>query len=373
MNAVIGVNLLWLVPGVVGGSEEYILRLLRAVDRLDPDDLWLRLYAQPELVEAHPDLLDRFEIRLSPVNLRRKSARILAEHSWLAQASRGDDLVHHGGGVIPAIAPAPAVVTIHDLQPLDLPENFKNDRRRWLDTMLPKTAKSARAILCPSEFTAGRVRELLSVEPERVVVVPHGHELVEPGVLDEVAHQQNLDRFGRYFLFPSITYAHKRHIDLVHALDMLRDRFPDLQVVMTGGVGPRTDAIANRITQLDLHDRCHVLGRVSENLLDSLYRSAAALVFPSAYEGFGNPTLEAMARGCPVVSTTAASIPEVVGDAALLVEPSNARDLAEAMARILTEPDLTASLRELGVERAKRFGWRGAGEALLSAYRDALP
>ena len=80
-----------------------------------------------------------------------------------------------------------------------------------------------------------------------------------------------------------------------------------------------------------------------------------------------------MARGCPVVSTTAASIPEVVGDAALLVEPSNARALAEAMARILTEPDLVANLREAGVERSKQFGWRGAGEALLSAYRDALP
>ncbi len=231
----------------------------------------------------------------------------------------------------------------------------------------------ARSVLCPSQFTARRVTELLGVEPERIVVVPHGHDPVEPGVIDEVAHQQNLGQFGRFVLLPSIAYAHKRHIDLVHALDILRDRFPDLQVVMTGGPGPRSEAIANRIVQLELEDRCHVLGRVSESLLDSLYRSAAALVFPSAYEGFGNPTLEAMARGCPVISTTAASIPEVVGEAGILIEPAQPRLLADAMARVLGDPELSESLSSAGVVRAQNFGWRSAGEALLDAYRGALP
>lgn len=372
MTPVVGVNLLWMVPGVVGGSEEYILRLLRAVDRLDPHDLSLRIYAQQSLVDAHPDLLERFEVEVCPLRTKSKAARIAAEHSWLARATKNDDLVHHGGGVIPAFSPAPAVMTIHDVQPLDLPENFGKSRRRWLDSMIPRSVNVARLVLCPSEFTAGRVAELLQVEREKLVVVHHGHEFVEPGVLDPVADQQNKERFGRFVLFPGIAYAHKRHIDLVHALDILRDRFPDLQVVMTGGQGPRSEAIANRVTQLDLRDRCHILGRVSESLLDSLYRSAAALVFPSAYEGFGNPALEAMARGCPVISTTAASIPEVVGDAALLVEPSNARELAAGMARFLNDPQLADRLAAAGVERATKFGWRSAGEALLGAYRGAL-
>lgn len=372
MNPIVGVNLLWLVPGVVGGSEEYILRLLRSVDRLDPGDLWVRLYAQPELVVAHPDLLDRFETRLSPSRIRSKPGRVAAENSWLAHATRNDDLVHHAGGVVPAIATAPAVVTIHDLQPLDMPENFGPARRRWLNTVLPHTARKARSVLCPSSFTAGRVGELLGVEDDRLVVVPHGHEPVESGVVDLVAHQQNLDRFGRFVLFPGIAYAHKRHIDLVDALDLLRDRFGDLQVVMTGGQGPETERLRAHIGELGLENRCHLLGRVSEDLLDSLYRSAKALVFPSAYEGFGNPALEAMARGCPVITTTAASLPEVVGDAALLVEPCDPVALSAAMARVLDDSHLRRDLAEAGIRRAAVFDWRSAGEALLGAYRDAL-
>ncbi len=372
MNPVVGVNLLWLVPGVVGGSEEYILRLLRAVDRLDPGDLWIRLYAQPELVAAHPDLLDRFETRLGPSKLGSKPARILAENSWLARVTRQDDLVHHAGGVIPMIAPTPAVVTIHDLQPLDMPENFGPARRRWLKTVLPHTAQTARLVLCPSSFTAGRVLELLDVDSQRLVVVPHGHEPVESGIVDPAAHQGNLDRFGRFLLFPGIAYAHKRHIDLIDALDLLGDRFGDVQLVMTGGPGPESAKLAEHIVKLGLQDRCHVLGRVSEELLDSLYRSAQALVFPSVYEGFGNPALEAMARGCPVITTTSASLPEVVGSAALLVEPRDPTGLSTTIARVLDDKNLRQELSMAGVRRAEKFGWRSAGETLLGAYRDAL-
>ncbi|MEZ5411883.1 MAG: glycosyltransferase family 1 protein [Acidimicrobiales bacterium] len=369
----VGVNLLWLVPGVVGGSEEYTLRLLGALDQLGvADDLWLRLYGSSDLFEAHPHLARQFETRVSPVGSRSKGVRIGAENSWLAAVSRNDDLVHHAGGVVPFVRSQTSVLTIHDLQPLEMPGNFSPLKRRWLGSMLPRSVRAARLVLCPSEFTAGTITERLGVPPERVRVVRHGHEPTEPGVLDAGADAALTARYGRYLLLPAIAYAHKRHVDAVAALDRLRDRFGDLHLVCTGRPGPETPALERLISELALTDRVHLLGRVPADELDALYRSAAALVFPSAYEGFGNPALEAMARGCPVVATTAGALPEVVGDAGLLVPPGRPGALAAAVARVLDEPGLAERLRAEGPARADRFSWLRAGRELATAYRDAL-
>ena len=368
----VGVNLLWLVPGVVGGSEEYTLRLLGALDQIGADDLWLRLYGSPDLFEAHPQLARQFETRVSPGGSGSKGVRIGAENSWLAAVSCHDDLVHHAGGVVPLVRSQTSVVTIHDLQPLEMPENFSVLKRRWLGSMLPRSVRAARLVLCPSEFTADTITDRLGVPPERVRVVHHGHEPTEPGVLDEAADAALQARYGRYLLLPAIAYAHKRHADAVAALDRLRDRFGDLQLVCTGRPGPETPALERLIGDLGLADRVHLLGRVPADELDALYRSAVALVFPSAYEGFGNPALEAMARGCPVVATTAGALPEVVGDAGLLVPPGRPGALAAAVARVLDEPGLADRLRADGLARSADFSWLRAGRELATAYRDAL-
>lgn len=367
----IGVNLMWLVPGVVGGSEEYTLRLLRAVDKLRCNDLWLRLYGQQDLFDAHPDLVNRFEVRVGP-SIGSKAARVGLEHSWLAAVSRHDDLVHHAGGVVPAMRSCPTVVTIHDLQPLEMPERFSPLKRRWLSVMLPSSVRAARLVLCPSEFTAQSITTRLGAAPSKVEVVRHGHAKVEAGVLDRDADRQLRDRFGRYLLLPGIAYAHKRHRDLIRVLDRLRDRFDDLSVVLTGTPGPESNALAAQAAELGLSRRVHVLGRVPEQELDNLYRSAAALVFPSEYEGFGNPVVEAMARGCPVITTDATALPEVAGDAGLIVPVGRPEALAAAVARVLEEPDLADNLRVAGVERATQFSWDAAGSRLAECYRRAV-
>ena len=368
----VGVNLLWLAPGVVGGSEEYTLRLLRAVDQLACDDLWVRLYGPAVLFETYPELSRQFETQVAPpVWGGSKPARILAENSWLAAATRLDDLVHHAGGVVPMVRSQTSVLTIHDLQPLEMPQHFSPAKRRWLGTMRPYSARAARLVLCPSDFTAGRVSSLLGVPDQRVRVVRHGHEPTEPGVLDQTADADLRQRYGRYLLLPAIAYPHKRHVDLVLALDRLRHRFGDLSVVLTGRAGPETPELERLTHQLGLDDRVHVLGRVPEDELDALYRSAIALVFPSTYEGFGHPALEAMARGCPVVATTAGALPEVVGSAGLLVPPCHPGALAAAVARVLDEPGLADELRAAGLKQARRFSWLSAGRALADSYRQA--
>ncbi|MGI9612591.1 MAG: glycosyltransferase family 4 protein [Acidimicrobiales bacterium] len=369
--ATIGINLLWLVPGVVGGSEEYTLRLLRGLDQFGSDDLWIRLYGQRALFEAHPDLRSRFEVEVCP-DVAAKSLRVVAENSWLATVSRNDDLLHHAGGVIPMVRSQVPLLTVHDLQPLEMPEYFSYAKKRWLATMIPRSVRSARFVLCPSEFTAERISALLGASRSKLRVIRHGHEECEPGVLDPARDADLRERFGRYLLLPAITYRHKRHIDLIVALDRLRDRFGDLSVVITGRADSEAEAIDRLIARLELGDRVHLLGRVSEDELDALYRSASAMVFPSEYEGFGNPVLEAMARGCPVVTTDAAALPEVAGLAGLIVPVGHPVALAGAIARVLDEPGLAEELSAAGVERAKRFSWRDASAQLADCYREAL-
>lgn len=359
----IGVNLLWLVTGVVGGSEEYTVRLLSAVDADEP----LRLYCRPDLVAAHPELGERHEIVHPPWTPRSKLDRIAAEHSWLAWAARHDHLVHHAGGVVPFVTSTPTVLTIHDLQPLEMPENFSAAKLAWLRSTLRPSVRRARLVLCPSAFTAERVVELLDGDVDRVVVVPHGHDA--PAAPDAAALAA-AERYGRFVLLPAIAYPHKRHVDLIEAVARVRAQHPDLGVVLTGRPGPELPTVRARAADLDVP--VQALGRVPEVELDALYHRAEALVFPSEYEGFGNPIVEAMARGCPVVATTATCMPEVAGDAAILVPPCEPAALATAIGRVLDDPAERARLVAAGRDRAARFGWGEAGAALAAAYRRGL-
>lgn len=368
---VVGVNLLWLVPGVVGGSEEYTLRLLRGIEPGRSDDLRIRLYGQQGLLDTHPDLGERFEFRVLP-NLAAKQTRIVAENTWLAAVSRKDDLVHYAGGVLPLVRRAPAVLTVHDLQPFDMPEHFSPLKRRWLGWMVPRSVRASVLTLVPSEFSSDRVQALIGVDASRLRVVPHGLDPQPVGLLDPAADARLRARFGRYLLLPAIAYPHKRHADLVRALHGLRERFPDLSVVFTGRSGPETTALESLTTELGLDGRVHHLGRVDEQELDSLYRSAAAMVFPSAYEGFGNPVVEAMARGCPVIASDAGALPAVAGSAAVIVPVGDIGALGDAIASVLGPSTLRARLMEAGPERAARFSGSAAAERLVECYRQAL-
>ena len=372
MTAVVGVNLLWLVPGVVGGSEEYTTRLLSALARQGPDDLRLRLYARADLAAAHPDLVEQYEIVVAPRRMAAKGARVAVEHSWLAVASRGDDLVHHAGGVVPALRSTPTVLTVHDLQPLDLPANFSALKKRWLHLMVPRSARSARLVMTPSRFTAERIIDRLGVDPTGVRVVPHGHPPVRPGPPSEPVAAELAARFGRFVLYPAIAYPHKRHVDLLEAFASLAIGRPGLSLVLTGGAAGACSDIDRWCASSPLGERVHRLGRVPADELDLLLRAAAAVAIPSEYEGFGNPALEAMARGTPAVVADAGSLPEVVGSAAAVVPARDPAALAAALARILDDDEWAGELRRRGPQRAATFDDASSATALADSYRVAL-
>ena len=377
----VGVNLLWLQPGVVGGSETYTVRLLRGLaERYS--DLDYTLFALPELEGAYPDLTRTFRTVYAPVSGRLKPARVLAgENTWLLRQCRRRhiDLVHHAGGTMPFLHAGRQVLTIHDLQYLYYPEYFTRSKLAWLRSVVPRSAEAARLVLTPSEFTRRTVIERLGIDPTFVVVVPHGISPHEP--TEEPSDvRKRYDISERFFLYPAVTYPHKNHLLLVNAFARVLKAHPDVTLVLTGARGStqwgpaRSTAgvIAQEIRNQGIEERVRPLGYVAHADLIALYKGAVALVFPSRFEGFGAPILEAWAAGCPVIAADSTAIPEVVGDAGYLLSPDNPEQWARAMRDLLDDEDLRTIYARAGEARVKEFTWVRSADILEDSYAHAL-
>lgn len=367
---VVGVNLTWLVPGVVGGSEEYTIRLLEAAGPLLAPSLRLRLYGRADLARAYPELVASHDWVEAPAWPGGRLARVAQEATWLRRQSRNDALVHHAGGTVPLRGRPPMVVTVHDLQPLEHPENFGVVKRRWLGSSIPRAVAGAELVLCPSAHTAGRIHTMLDVPTDRIRVVPHGHRPPPPVPDGDRRRAELVERYGRFLLYPAIAYPHKRHIDLVRLLDRLGPERDDVDLVLTGRPGPESERVLAEADRLGVRHRVHQLGRIPAAELDALYRAAAALVFPSSYEGFGNPAVEAMGLDCPAVVSDAGALPGVVGSAGLVFPVGDLAAMADAVVRVLDDPALADELRRRGRERAPEFDVDIAAARLVDVYRE---
>ncbi|HVM39915.1 MAG TPA: glycosyltransferase family 1 protein [Acidimicrobiia bacterium] len=274
------------------------------------------------------------------------------------------DIVHAPSLAVPPTGGRPLVVTVHDLAFLRLPQYFTVHGLRFHERGLRITRDEADIVVVPSRFVAD---ELIAegFEPGRVHVARHGMDPVPVRSDDDLAGSlARLGVDGRYVLFVGTLEPRKGVDTLVEAFRQVRRQHRDLRLVVVGarGWGKAPDLSAPGVVHL---------GHVSDADLDALYRSADALVYPSHYEGFGLPALEAMARGCPVVTSATTSLPEVVGDAGILVPPGRADHLAAAVDGLLDNDDLRARLAEAGPARAAEFTWADSVEAHRAAYRAA--
>jgi glycosyltransferase involved in cell wall biosynthesis len=360
----VGVNLLWCLPGGVGGSEEYLVRQLHGLRDVAPE-VDATLFVVPGFAGAHPDLAAGHEIVVSSLDARRRSRRVLTEMTWLPPRLQGVDVVHHGGGTVPPRSPQPVLLTLHDVQYRTYPGYLTTLKRAYLRLAVPRSVRHATVVAVPSEYVRTTIVDGFRIEPDRVVVVPHGVDVpatVTPD--DELRARYGLgDR--RYVVYPALTHPHKQHRFL---LDLLAGPWsdPDLALVLLGGRGLAEDEVAAAIASLELGPRVIRPGRVPEADRDGLIAGATALVFPSEYEGFGAPVLEAMALGTPVVCSDRAALPEVAGDAALV------RPLAlDAWAGALDDIDRDA-MATAGRARAAAFSTAASGAALAEAYRRCL-
>ncbi len=377
----VGINLLWLVPGVVGGSETYIVRLLKGLAERS-SELDYTLFALPQFSSAHPELARTFTTVFAPVRGQRKPARVIAgEHMWLAFECRrrGIDLVHHAGGVVPLVGPGRPVLTVHDLQYLYYPDYFTKAKLTYLRTMMPRSAEAARLVLTPSEFTRRTVIERLNIDPSLVRAVPHGISPVEE-VKPAADVRERYEVPGSFFVYPAATYPHKNHLVLVDAFARVLSSHPEATLVLTGAKGSLQWAtgksmevrIAEEIRKLGIAERVRRLGYVPGPDLEGLYAEATALVFPSRFEGFGAPVLEAMVRDCPVIAADATALPEVVQDAGILVSPDNPDQWAQAMCDVIDDAPVRDRLIAAGRERVKTYTWSHAADILEEAYVHAL-
>jgi alpha-1,3-rhamnosyl/mannosyltransferase len=370
-----------MVPGVVGGSETYTTRLLHGLRERSTPDLEYILFALPQFASAHPDLASAFETLYAPLTGQWKSFRVAGENTWLAAQSRKRkvELLHHAGGVVPFLPARRPVLTIHDLQYLFYPEYFTRAKLTYLKRMLPRSAEAARLVLTPSEFTRRTVIERLSIDPSIVLAVPHG---ISPRE-DKVDSSDLRERFeieDRFFLYPAATYPHKNHLVLLEAFARVLNTHPNVSLVLTGArawtewvvAKEMQDRIVAEIHKLGIDDSVKMLGYVPARDLDALYQEATAVTFPSRFEGFGAPVLEAMAHGCAVIAADATATPEVVGDAGYLVSPDNVDDWARAMTEVLEDQELRTRLAKAGPDRARDYTWDRSAGILEDAYQYAL-
>ena len=362
----VGVNLLWLRPGRVGGTEGYAVRMLSGIQPEAP--VSLVLFVPPGFAGDHPHLAERYEVVVSPVG-RRRPMRVFSENTWLAAQCRRRrvEVVHHFGGTVPIVGFRPAVVTVHDLQPLDHPQRFSPIKRLYLRAMLPWSARRADAIVTVSEFCRGRLVELLGADPQRVSVLPAPVEF--SAVASDMRLAAAVPALSHPFvLYPAVAYPHKNHEVLLRALARLAVDGVDVELVATGGPGPQDAKLDKLAAQLGVGDRWHRLGRIPPAVLDGLFRQAAALVFPSRYEGYGLPTVEAMARSCPVVAADAGGLPEVVGSGGRLLDPEDDALWAEAIGALVSDPLIRKELGEAGQSRVRELAAFDTAAELCALY-----
>jgi len=287
----------------------------------------------------------------------------------------GVQLLHAPAFVSPLVAVVPAVITVHDLSFLRFPERFRPSNRLYLSAMTRLSCRRARRVIAVSQATADEIVRLLGVPAGRVDVVPNGvHHTrfrpLPPSQVEAFRREKHLPE--RFVLYLGTLEPRKNLVALIEAFARLRAVRPRPVLVMAGGKGWYYQEIFKRVEELDLVDAVHFTGYVPDDEVPLWYNAATAFVYPSLYEGFGLPLLEAMACGTPVIGSAASCIPEVVGDAGSLVAPDDVAGLADSLERLLSDADLRTELSRRGQAKASGYTWEASARATVASYRRAL-
>ncbi len=355
------------------GISHYVEQVLIQLGQIDRSNRY-SVYTTRGLDQRTLGLPDNFRVipsRFPTINPR---VRIPWEQllAPLLLRRSGADLFHGVHSVVPVSCPVPSVVTVHDLAFIRFPQTFRAYNRIYLDVATRLSVRRAARILVVSEHTRREVIGLLGVAPERVVVTPNAvrehFRPPDPAVLETFRARKGLPE--HFVLYVGTLEPRKNLTTLLEAYAEVAQR-QAAPLLVGGGKGWLYDAVFQRLEALGLRERVRFVGYLDEAELPLWYAAATVFVFPSIYEGFGMPPLEAMACGTPVVASNTSSLPEVVGDAGLTVSPYDPAALAEAISRLLDDADLRQELRERGLRQVRAFSWRVTAERTLAAYEAA--
>jgi len=319
------------------------------------------------------ELLDRLQGKLCPIAPHRPLHGFLG-HAWeqmILPVRLKGNLLFSPSNTGPLMMER-QVVTIHDITPLDHPEWLNPRFARWYQFLIPRLANKVRRIIADSNFTKRRICEVTSVRPDKVVVVYSGvNSRIRPKS-DEVITQTK-DTLGisdfKYVLTVATIEPRKNLQRLLEAWDTLCLKLPDIWLIVAGAKG--TDLVFRDTSLRRLPPRVCMLGHIPDEHLPALYSGAVAFLFVSLYEGFGLPPLEAMACGTPVLTSNVTSLPEVVGDAALMVDPYDVDAIAEGIKRLIGDDNLRKELSQKGLAHAKLFSWDRTAEVTWSVLKEA--
>jgi glycosyltransferase involved in cell wall biosynthesis len=361
------------LPPRLLGAANYILSLTRALDDLSTEVHMTVIVQEPH--RARFAGLRRLQVahvpRMSPL------ARILWEQVRLPGLCRrlGTDLLHSPHYTMPLTHPCGSVVTFHDMTFFRTPEVHLGYKRLFFRSMIRLSARRADALVVPSESTA---RDLEGVCPQATAktrLIPLGvSDMFRPA--DKVERAQAVcARYGlpdEYLLYVGNLEPRKNLPVLLRAYARLARERPAPVLVLAGPRGWKDAPLFATIRDLDLEGRLVFPGYIPQDDLPAVYSRATAFIYPSLYEGFGLPVLEAMACGTPVITSNVSSMPEVTGDAGVLVPPHDVEALAGAIERLLGDAELRQDLSRRGMARAREFTWRRAAEATLGVYCQVL-
>lgn len=355
----IGVNALYLIPGGVGGTEIYLRHLLDALAAVDTENQYV-LYTNRETGSGLGPRAANFLVREMHVRAENRPARILFEQFRLPLRRDRIDVLLNPGFTMPLGAPCPSVTVFHDLQHLRHPEHFRwFDRPAW-KLLLWAAARRSTRLIAVSHATAADLKQFYGKE---AAVVHHG---VDPSFLAMERREPE-----RFLLCVSTLHPHKNLARLVEAFGQFRERHPEFRLVIPGMPGFFTDQLQAKIAALGLGNAVELKGWIPREELMRLYERAWAFVYPSTFEGFGMPVLEAMAAGIPVACSAIPPLREVAGDAALQFPPEDTDALAEALERITGDAELRAKLAVAGRQRAREFTWERSARETLAVLRAA--
>jgi glycosyltransferase involved in cell wall biosynthesis len=365
----VAMSLLTLFPGKAGGTETIVRALVRELPRMDaPERVTLlttpRVAAALAPTELPMHTPGRYrDGESAPARLGAVAAAALLPRIVAADVPPGLDVIHYPVTIpIPRAGNAASVVSLHDMQHHELPQFFSAPERLFRRFAYDGAARRADRVVTLSEHARGQIVERLGIPAERIDVAHCGvdHERFRP---EPTSVDDDLELPERFVLYPANLWPHKNHERLLRAFDRARPAHTEL--VLTGQTygRPLPPGPAARVRHL---------GLLPSEQLPAVYRRATAVVFPSLFEGFGMPPIEAMASGTPVAVSDRGAMAEACGDAALRFDPEDVDAIAAAIGRIVEDGTLRATLRELGLARAATFRWdRFAGQH-VAAYREAL-
>jgi glycosyltransferase involved in cell wall biosynthesis len=347
------------------GNETYIRNLMNCFAGLDREADFIAYISRKDAFDQVPDRFQKKRVAINPyVRLGYDLPKRVAEDR---------PSLLHVQYTAPLRCAAPIVVSVHDVSFLEHPEYFTSFRALQLRLTVRRTVRSAACVLTPSEFSKRRILEAYQLEDDKVVVLPNGVSSAFRPVAREQAQRglpESINVAAPFILTVGDLQPRKNHLGLIRAFEELVRSYPQLphHLVIVGKETWHGSTVRAAAKKSPAHDRIHFTGFVDDDQLHGLYGACDLMVYPSFYEGFGLPIVEAMACGRAVACSNTSAMPEVADSAAILFDPYSQRDLVSSMRDLLLNPELRHRMERLGAQRAALFSWERTAARTLDLY-----